>query len=134
MSDINELVNLITEQKKEIKSLKEKQEKSETLEKKLHDQRNDLEGRIRQLKLEYGAEYGGKGMFKTLNEALAVQTELNKQPMAENQKLHVREDKAFGGAQIDVAARRRYLQSIIELLDSIKTSVEVALKDEKGIT
>lgn len=63
-------------------------------------------------------------MFKTVQEALKVQTELNKDLMSENQSLHARVDVAFGAIQMDKAAKARYIQAIIERLDSIKKSVD----------
>lgn len=114
---------------REVEKLNEKLEETEKKLEKVRENYHDAEDRISALKTEYGAAYGGDGMFKKINEALAVQTQLNKDLMAENKELHARCDAAFAGVKIDASSKKHMLQAITERLDGIKASVD-ALKEE----
>jgi predicted nuclease with TOPRIM domain len=120
---------VIEAQEKEITKLKEKNEELMEKHEKVLVHNRDLQDRIYALKAEYGADYGGDGMFKRINEALAFQTELNKELKAENKLLHERYDKAFGTVEWDEDARRKFAKNIISRLDAIHAAVEIMSKE-----
>lgn len=114
---------------REVEKLNEKLEETETQLSKSRQTSRDVQDRLYALKTEYGADYGGDGMFKNINEALKVQTEMNRQLMAENKELHARCDAAFAGVKIDASSKKHMLQAITERLDGIKASVDALMEE-----
>lgn len=120
---------VIEAQEKEITKLKEEIEEVRKKHEKVLTHNRDLQDRIYALKAEYGADYGGDGMFKRINESLAFQTDLNKELKEENRLLHERYDKAFGTVAWDDDARKKFAKNVLSRLDSIHAAVKLMSKE-----
>jgi hypothetical protein len=121
MSEIEDMAMLIAGQKKEINDWKEKYSRLKNENDKLVRTNNSQWEEIKELKKKIEQPYNADS-FKALMDAHEI-------IKRENAEMHKRCDAAFAGVAMDASSKKHYLQAIIERLDGIKNSVEVALDD-----
>jgi hypothetical protein len=120
MSDVEDMAMLIAGQKKEIEDWKRKYEQVVKDRDRITNNYNAQYEEIKLLRKKVEQPYNAD-VFKALMDA-------HEMIKTENKELHMRCDAAFAGVAMDASSRKHYLQAIIERLDGIKSSVEVALK------
>lgn len=121
MSEIEDMAMLIAGQKRDIQDWKIKYESLKKSYENKCDDYNRCYTENKALKKQIESPYNAD-TIKALMDA-------HEMIRKENADLHERVDAAFAGVAMDASARKHYLQAIIERLDGIKNSVEVALKD-----
>jgi hypothetical protein len=120
VSDVEDMAMLIAGQKKEIDEWKRTYDSLKKSYENKHDDYNRCYQENKTLKKQIESPYNAD-TIKALMDAHEI-------IRAENKDLHMRCDAAFAGVAMDASSRKHYLQAIIERLDGIKSSVEVALK------
>jgi chromosome segregation ATPase len=120
-SELETMATLLASKNKDIETLKKQLKDMEISRDKYSERATEYSKQIRELEARVASPYNADTV-KALMDAHEI-------IRGENKELHKRVDAAYAGVAMDASARKHYLQAIIERLDGIKSSVEVALKD-----